>query len=271
MPETGETDQGQDLPKIIIAEEILSPDSPYALSVDPEGAAEILRIAGVKSEDIPKVTIRFKRKPPFLSKTLGETRGDYSKRTLTIYTDQFWKWQQKITSRYQEINRKSHSSLETPEEENLFPLLKSGKRLTWYIGQVDEQRANETIQNLSRIATNRELNSTLAHEASHASDDFAGNLTRTKQIRPKDLLKKFGLAQLVVQGANIAISNFHVLPEGEGLQTPVIAGLATSASAWALISYMQSGSRENPTEVKAYDFQAKQDGVHKILAIDPRS
>lgn len=281
MSEIGDiTEIPSNLPEIKYSKDFDSPKTPYRVSIDTKGASDLLASAGVKSEDIPKIRIRVQAKQPLIAQIFGEIFGRYDQKTkeLFLYTNAFWNLRQRSLSVYQKSAEEiQQNELPTDSSTNLFPGLVSGKRLSWYISKAPPDRAKKTIERLTDISINRNLNSMLAHESSHAADDSRKELTGGKQVRKTDLIRKFitsqGLALGISQGAVFLINNFDLI-QNPSLHSGVCIGISIGAAAGASISstieFIQEGFTENSTEQKAYAFGEQEKGKHKIITIYPK-
>ncbi|MBI2621026.1 MAG: hypothetical protein HYW63_00065 [Candidatus Levybacteria bacterium] len=171
-------------PKVVISESINSPECPYDVSIDVAGTVELIRLAGVKEEDIEGLTIKIDRKPSksriiklldrlAFGRSLAPA-GEYSPhtRTMSIYADSY----------YEDWGR--HSLIESAEQILQDPDragwlktdLTSRRRLSKYLRVAPAERARQTVQRLADIYVSRQLDSTLSHEAKHAGDDSRGEL-----------------------------------------------------------------------------------------------
>lgn len=220
-------------PRIKINEGIVSPECPYNVEVNSDGVINLLQSSGVSEEKLRKIKVEVTRKPDtrdlgvqtvsVLHKLWGgELGGSYNhlNNSLKIYTDTFWPQKDfdKANAILDKREQNQGEVLSRRAKKNLFPNMKSGKRLSWYLSVVPPERGRETVRRLLSQKANIEVNKALNHEIEHA----------TEQLDVKDLLKSLGVYATTVMGLDGFYKAESLLTgKGEsGLELPLAILLA---------------------------------------------
>lgn len=86
------------LPKLEYDGSVKSPDCPYGVALDLPKTVDLFKLAGVKEEDIPRITINIARRAPSLDSAVikvlykAQSYANYNRRnrTISLYFDRLW-------------------------------------------------------------------------------------------------------------------------------------------------------------------------------------
>lgn len=246
------------LPKVEYTDNIQNPECPYTLSINPDGAAELLRVAGVKEEDIPRITIkvdRYKGRRPQKSNGLVSLLAEYSapKKSMTLYADEFWARREMLLTHVPEAIRDGDLSMAAA------PFV--SRRLESYLEYAPPDRVARTIDRLATIKTNRKLNESLAHESSHAADNSQlGEFTPTDKIRIKHKIKNAITAGIITLGITNQLE----------VDTPISLVVSSGIALYFLNKSEPMDYSNRDDEVKARAFEKSIGKTVNFASITPK-
>lgn len=276
-------------PVIKYSDEVLSADCPYLVNIDRQGSKALLELAGVPTELTSDITISVNRAPKDIRTRLsnvlrGKTIGRYlsKQRVINLYLNPIWEYYQKNLQTAEgaignnpplRTQNADHPMEEVQfpktmtDNKNLFPNLKSGKRLSWYLTVAPPERARKMVQKLSQIAASKQLNMTLQHESKHAADyETNPRVVRTQKIR-----RVLGAATM-----GLLSSGILSLPTSEQAPAIITSSVKVGEYFLALYSVPFFGSRIlyalDPLEINAREFTRELQGQsqYQIATIQPR-
>lgn len=274
MAESGQEQLVQPKPlDIQYAKDFETPKHPYKVEVDPQGLRELLLATGVKPEKLDTLKIRIKTNQSLVSKLYGDAMAEYDDKanTIIMYTEPFWKYAYKepLKEKQQALDSIHSGNADIGTDAPFYNLKTS--RFSWYAKVASPERAQKTLERLQNIALNRDLNTGLAHEASHASDESVGFIERTKSLNKSGYLKKLIKYFGPQQGILFLINNFHLIDSNsmEGIAISVGSGLA--AGGLTVIDYFRSYGIPafEKDEEKAYTHMDEVEGKWKVITMTP--
>lgn len=278
-------EQRVQLPSVEYSEGVLSPDYPYNITIDQQGVADLLLMQGVREEDLARVKIKVQGQASSVDKesALGlDMLGKYNNITnnLTLYTDPILKTMRKETDKkLKQIDKNRNdgneevqvengvmNESETEDLTNTFPFFVSSKRLDLYLTIAPRERARKIVERLAQLATERQINSVLDHETSHASD----NLTKKHRMSDaktilKDTLKVGAVSVGLTQGIILLLNHANII-EGDSPRFIISAILASGGT--LSLNILDYGTKTG--EKRAFEFEKKHRGQYKIISFSPK-
>lgn len=154
-------------PRIIYDHNLLAPNVPYTVDVNGESLALLLQTFGMPDEKIAELTVHVKRGEKLADVFRG--KGVYSRTDDTITINTEWAWRQ-YQQYCQAVARIAEDGeVQIGDTARVQKLLYT-RRLPDYLASVPTERGVAFAYRIGAKAIDRELNSTLLHEARHAID-----------------------------------------------------------------------------------------------------
>lgn len=264
MSEQREVPQDSITPNIIINENLSSRDCPYRVEVGKEGIIKLLQATGISEDKLDKTRIEITRKPSLkdipaqipnmLHKLLGVKgiAGSYNpiNNHIKIYTDAYWE-NADLKKAESILKKREQNPTETIDNQNknLFPQMKSGKRLSLYLTVVPPERGRAMVKKLFSQHSSRRSTQALVHEIDH--------LEQGKSALYKELITRIGTYGGTIAGLEaifrLSYSSVGLDPEAANIVAPLIAIPLSSYMSYWFFSSAEKKAREtekNNTEYK---------------------